>query len=65
MENRITFRSQNYLIEGLFSADSKSKGAVVTHPHPMYGGNMYNTVLETIVNVYQQSLLQKQRRSTV
>ncbi len=54
MENRITFRSQNYLIEGLFSADRKSKGVVVTHPHPMYGGNMYNPVLETIVNVYQQ-----------
>ncbi len=54
MESRITFHSQNYLIEGLFNADSKSKGVVVTHPHPMYGGNMYNTVVETIVNVFQQ-----------
>jgi len=54
MESRITFRSQNYLIEGLFNADSKSKGVVVTHPHPIYGGNMYNPVVETIIKVYQQ-----------
>ena len=54
MESRITFRSQNYLIEGLFNADNKSKGVVVTHPHPMYGGNMYNPVVETIIKTYQQ-----------
>lgn len=54
MENRITFHSQNYLIEGLFNAGSKSKGVVITHPHPMYGGNMYNPVVETIVKAYQQ-----------
>ena len=54
MENRITFQSQNCLIEGLFNADSKSKGVVVTHPHPMYGGNMNNPVVETIVKAYQQ-----------
>ncbi len=54
MESRITFRSQNYLIEGLFHTDSKNKGVVVTHPHPLFGGNMYNKVVETIVNVYQR-----------
>ncbi len=54
MESRITFHSQNYLIEGLFNVGGKSKGVVVTHPHPMYGGNMYNPVVETIVKAYRQ-----------
>ncbi len=25
---------------------------VVTHPHPLYGGDMYNLVVETIVHIY-------------
>ncbi|MFA9498642.1 MAG: alpha/beta hydrolase, partial [Deltaproteobacteria bacterium] len=34
------------------SKKDEKKGVVVTHPHPLYGGDMYNLVVETIVHVY-------------
>ena len=52
MVEKIKFLSENYEIEGLFNKRDKNKGVVVTHPHPLYGGDMYNLVVETIVHVY-------------
>jgi alpha/beta superfamily hydrolase len=52
MVEKIKFLSENYEIEGLFNKKDKNKGVVVTHPHPLYGGDMYNLVVETIVHVY-------------
>jgi len=54
MEEKIGFISEGYEIEGLFYKNSGDKGAVVTHPHPLYGGDMYNSVVEAIVRVYQK-----------
>ncbi len=31
----------------------ESNGVVVTHPHPRYGGDMYNPVVETITRAFQ------------
>jgi alpha/beta superfamily hydrolase len=53
MAKRITFLSETYEIEGLFTQKDEKKGVVVTHPHPLYGGDMYNMVVESIVHVYQ------------
>ena len=55
METQITFQSENLQIEGLFSQDSETRGVVVTHPHPLYGGDMHNSVVATIVGAYQQN----------
>jgi len=52
MVKKITFFSEDYEIEGLFNKRDENKGVVVTHPHPLYGGDMYNLVVETIVHVY-------------
>ena len=53
MEKMITFRSENVLIEGIIDKGISQKGVVVTHPHPLYGGDMHNTVVETICRAYQ------------
>jgi uncharacterized protein len=52
MAERITFLSEEYEIEGLLNQRDEKKGVVVTHPHPLYGGDMYNLVIESIVHVY-------------
>jgi uncharacterized protein len=52
MVEKIKFLSENYEIEGLLNKRDENKGVVVTHPHPLYGGDMYNLVVETIVHVY-------------
>ncbi len=53
MEERITFLSDGLEIEGLLDAGDGDKGVVITHPHPLYGGDMYNYVVETIAKVYK------------
>ena len=52
MAEKITFLSDEYEIEGLLNQRDEKKGVVVTHPHPLYGGDMYNLVVESIVHVY-------------
>jgi alpha/beta superfamily hydrolase len=52
MVKKISFISEDYEIEGLFNKRNETRGVVVTHPHPLYGGDMYNMVVETIVHVY-------------
>ncbi len=54
-EERIRFRSGEWEIEGLYHAGHTAKGAVITHPHPLYGGDMFNPVVAAIVAAYQQS----------
>ena len=52
MAEKITFLSEEYKIEGLLNQRDEKKGVVVTHPHPLYGGDMNNLVVESIVHVY-------------
>jgi uncharacterized protein len=52
MVKRVTFLSEGYELEGLLNIRDEKKGAVVTHPHPLYGGDMYNLVVESITHVY-------------
>lgn len=53
MVKRVKFFSEEYELEGLLNKKDEMKGVVVTHPHPLYGGDMYNLVVESIVQVYQ------------
>ncbi len=53
MEKKIDFISDNNRLEGLFYEGSNGKGVVITHPHPMYGGDMYNGVVESIASAYR------------
>jgi alpha/beta superfamily hydrolase len=54
MEERITFTAEAIEIEGLLQKNSEASGVVITHPHPLYGGNMHNNVVETVAHAYQQ-----------
>ena len=54
MEKRITFQSMDCLLEGLLEDGAGEKSVVVTHPHPLYGGDMDNTVVESICRAYRQ-----------
>ena len=44
-------------LEGLYSAPTQAAqiGAVVCHPHPLYGGEMHNNVVSALVQVLQQA----------
>ena len=54
MEEKITFESGPCRLEGYWQAGAKSKGVVITHPHPLYGGTMNNPVVETVQSAYRQ-----------
>jgi alpha/beta superfamily hydrolase len=54
MEEEITFESGPHRLEGYWQDGSASKGVVITHPHPLYGGTMRNPVVETLQNIYQK-----------
>ncbi len=53
-EEHIIINSGNLKIEGLSENLSGDKGVVVTHPHPLYGGDMYNNVVEEVVQAYRE-----------
>jgi uncharacterized protein len=53
MEERIFFISGSLTIEGLLEINSRDKAVVITHPHPLYGGNMDNPVVDIIRNAYR------------
>jgi alpha/beta superfamily hydrolase len=53
-EEKIIFRSDTIGLEGLLSVQEGERGVVVTHPHPLYGGSMYNQVVEVVTAVYQE-----------
>jgi len=53
-ETHITFESENLLLEGLFKPGDSKQGVIITHPLPLYGGDMYNQVVELLVKAYQE-----------
>jgi hypothetical protein len=52
MEETVTIHCNNVRLEGLLNQQSFERGVVVTHPHPLYGGNMENPVVEQILQSY-------------
>jgi uncharacterized protein len=53
MEDRVAFYSDKNQIEGFLNFQSLEKGVIVTHPHPLYGGDMSNIVVELIISVFR------------
>ena len=54
MEERIKFISDGLEIEGLLQSSESDRAAIITHPHPLYGGDMHNPVVAAITGAYQE-----------
>jgi alpha/beta superfamily hydrolase len=52
MEEPISFRSGNLRLTGMLENASGTHAAVFTHPHPLYGGDMDNTVVRAVREAY-------------
>lgn len=53
-ERKVYIESEGLKIEGLMDDSSGERAVIVTHPHPLHGGNMYNNVVESIVEAYRE-----------
>ena len=53
-EERILFDAQGVKIEGRLGGDCARGAVVITHPHPLYGGDMDNPVVESVVRAYAE-----------
>jgi alpha/beta superfamily hydrolase len=53
MEEAVRFRSGELALEGLFESGRANRGVVITHPHPLYGGDMQNPVVDAIRSAYR------------
>jgi len=53
-EERIFIQVEDFKIEGLIEVSPGDQAVVVTHPHPLYGGDMNNNVVSSIVSAYRQ-----------
>ena len=54
MEKHIFFLSDGNSLEGLLESNDSGKGVVITHPHPLYGGDMQNPVVSVITAAYKK-----------
>lgn len=53
-EQKISIESKELRLEGLLEDRQTERGVVVTHPHPLYGGDMYNNVVQAVVEGYKR-----------
>ena len=53
-EERVFIQAGEVKIEGLVDNAPGKKAVIVTHPHPLYGGDMSNNVVEAVVQAYCQ-----------
>jgi len=53
-ETKVFIPLENFKIEGLINEAPGNGAVVITHPHPLYGGDMHNPVVSSIASAYQQ-----------
>ncbi|OQX65351.1 MAG: hypothetical protein B5M55_04205 [Desulfococcus sp. 4484_242] len=51
-EKKIFFNADGFRIEGLLDEQPGENAVAVTHPHPLYGGQMHNNVVKAITAAY-------------
>ena len=55
-ENQVLFRSGDLSLEGLLAnPGGNAPAAVVCHPHPLYGGSMFNNVVDAVLAAMWQA----------
>ena len=52
MENSVQFESEGLLLEGLLEKNDTEKAIIITHPHPLYGGEMHNAVVSAMKDAF-------------
>lgn len=52
MTENIRFKCGTLQLEGLLTEQSDQKAVIITHPHPLYGGNMDNHVVKSIEKAF-------------
>jgi alpha/beta superfamily hydrolase len=57
VEEHVTFPAGEITLEGLFAtpAQTPTIGAVICHPHPLYGGEMHNNVVSVLTDAFQKA----------
>jgi len=55
METQVLLKAPGADLEGCLNSVSKTRGVVITHPHPLYGGDMHNTVVSLVAEAYTQA----------
>jgi alpha/beta superfamily hydrolase len=51
-EDSVRFRSGEWEIP--YHPGDSARAVAITHPHPQYGGDMFNPVVAAIVSAYQK-----------
>jgi len=54
MEDNVSLNAGGIELEGLLRWRKDAPAVIITHPHPLYGGDMHNPVVETIVRACWQ-----------
>ncbi|RLB79771.1 MAG: alpha/beta hydrolase, partial [Deltaproteobacteria bacterium] len=54
-EERLYFQCGDLRLEGLLGDADSSRGVVITHPHPLYGGDMHNNIVDAIRWAYHRN----------
>jgi uncharacterized protein len=57
MEEQVMFPVGDISLEGRYAASTSASqvGAVVCHPHPLYGGEMNNNIVTALIQAFQQA----------
>lgn len=53
-ETRVLFPVGKIQLEGLYGEGIGDRAAILTHPHPLYGGDMENPVVATLAQAYAE-----------
>ena len=51
-EETVWINADPWRLEGLYNGRSDGLAVLVTHPHPLYGGNMLNNVVDSVIKAY-------------
>jgi uncharacterized protein len=55
MEQKIRFETDDGIrLEGLLREGNNGRGVVIAHPHPLYGGDMHNTIVGILQDTFQE-----------
>jgi uncharacterized protein len=51
-EEAVWIEAGPFRLEGLYNGRPGGRAVLVTHPHPLYGGNMLNNVVGSVIKAY-------------